>query len=113
MPLSRRRTVTAFAALSALLAGGVAAHAKLKRYYDGPVSDHFDGTYFIDPNGAKPKSFADILRWWTSSNGKAKWPEWAPGFSDTPPQRVTEGLRISWTTRLRIPGSLSRRAHAS
>ena len=95
MPLSRRRTVTAFAAVSALLAGGVAARAKFKRYYDGPVSDHFDGTTFIDPNGTKPKGLTDILRWW-ASNGAAKWPDRAPGFTDTPPQRVTEGLRISY-----------------
>jgi L-ascorbate metabolism protein UlaG (beta-lactamase superfamily) len=95
MSLSRRRTVTAFAAVSALVAGGMAARAKLKRYYDGPVSDHFDGTTFVDPNGAKPKGIADILRWW-ASNGRAKWPDRAPGFSDTPPQRVTEGLRVSF-----------------
>lgn len=95
MPFSRRRTVTAFATVSALLAGGVAARAKLQRYYDGPVSDHFDGTYFVDPNGMPPKKFTDILRWW-ASNGRAKWPARAPAFSDAPPQRVTEGLRISY-----------------
>jgi L-ascorbate metabolism protein UlaG (beta-lactamase superfamily) len=96
MPLTRRRIVAAFAAVSALLAGGVAARARLQRYYDGPVSDHFDGTYFVDPGGAKPKSLPDLLRWW-ASGGKAKWPDWAPSpHSDTPPARVTEGLRISY-----------------
>ena len=58
--MSRRRTVTAFAAVSALFAGGVAARARFQRYYDGPVSDHFDGTFFVDPNGMPPKKFTDL-----------------------------------------------------
>ena len=28
------------------------------RYYDGPVSDHFDGTRFFDPHSSPPKSLA-------------------------------------------------------
>ncbi len=96
MPLSRRRIFTALTALAALATGGVAARAKLTRYYDGPVSDHFDGTYFIDPNGAKPKGIPDLIRWW-ASGAKTKWPESAPsGVSDTPPERVRDGLRISY-----------------
>jgi L-ascorbate metabolism protein UlaG (beta-lactamase superfamily) len=95
MPLSRRRIVAALAAVSALATGGIAARAKLQRYYDGPVSDHFDGTYFVDPNGAAPKKLPDLLRWWASSS-KAKWPDWAPGDTDTPPGSVTDSLRVSY-----------------
>ena len=31
--------------------------------YDGPVSDHFDGLHFFDPDGAPPKSLGEVLRW--------------------------------------------------
>ena len=31
--------------------------------YDGPVSDHFDGTHFFDPDGVPPKSLGEVLRW--------------------------------------------------
>ena len=31
--------------------------------YDGPVSDHFDGTRFFDPDGVPPKSLGEVLRW--------------------------------------------------
>ena len=31
--------------------------------YDGPVSDHFDGLHFFDPDGSPPKSLGEVLRW--------------------------------------------------
>ena len=31
--------------------------------YDGPVSDHFDGLQFFDPDGSPPKSLSQVLRW--------------------------------------------------
>jgi hypothetical protein len=31
--------------------------------YDGPISDHFDGTHFFDPDGAPPKTLGQVLRW--------------------------------------------------
>ena len=94
--MSRRRIFAALAAVSAVAAGGTAARARFSRYYDGPVSDHFDGTYFVDPGGAEPKRLPDLLRWW-ASGAKSKWPKWAPsGYTDAPPQRVTEGLRVSY-----------------
>jgi L-ascorbate metabolism protein UlaG (beta-lactamase superfamily) len=96
MKLTRRHAFTAVAAFGALVAGGVTARAKAHRYYEGPVSDHFDGTYFVDPDGMPPKSFPDLVRWWFS-NGKSPWPARAPSrFTDTPPPRVTQGLRISY-----------------
>jgi L-ascorbate metabolism protein UlaG (beta-lactamase superfamily) len=97
MKLSRRRIVTALAALSAAGVGGLAARAALARYYDGPVSDHFDGVRFNDPDGVPPKSFADMLRWWRA-NGKAAWPAWAPSpHADRPPARVAgSAWRISY-----------------
>jgi uncharacterized membrane protein (UPF0127 family) len=34
------------------------------RYYDGPVSDHFDGTRFFDPHSSPPKNLATLMRWY-------------------------------------------------
>jgi hypothetical protein len=47
------------------------------RYYNGPVSDHFDGVRFFDPAGALPRGRADLLRWMIKSRWRgtrAKWP---------------------------------------
>jgi len=71
----------------------------MSRYYQGPVSDHFDGERFFDPHGAPPRSRRDLLRWHMERRAsRAKWPAWAPSpFADRPPARV-EGaaLRISY-----------------
>ena len=58
--------------------------------YDGPVSDHFDGTHFFDPDGSPPKTLGEVLRWqFGGDRQRAGWPEWAPSpYADTPPPRV-------------------------
>jgi L-ascorbate metabolism protein UlaG (beta-lactamase superfamily) len=64
----------------------------MAHYYNGPVSDHFDGERFFDPLGVAPRSRQDLLRWlvdryWRGT--KAKWPAFAPSpFSDRPPPRL-------------------------
>jgi L-ascorbate metabolism protein UlaG (beta-lactamase superfamily) len=64
----------------------------MSRYYHGPISDHFDGERFFDPNGAPLRSRRDLRRWmleryWRGS--KARWPAWAPSpYADRPPPRV-------------------------
>src|ERR1700748_1927758 len=71
--------------------------ARRERYYDGPVSDHFDGEIFFDPHGMRPKRFRDLLRCRLSGNG-VPWPAWVPSpHADHPPARV-EGrdLRVSF-----------------
>ena len=73
----------------------------MSRYYHGPVSDHFDGERFFNPQRTPPRSRRDLLRWnierrWRGT--KAKWPAWAPSpYADRPPARV-EGaaLRTSY-----------------
>ena len=55
---SRRRLLAGFAAIGAV-AGVFGLRPPSARYYDGPVSDHFDGTRFFDPHGSPPKSLAD------------------------------------------------------
>jgi L-ascorbate metabolism protein UlaG (beta-lactamase superfamily) len=65
--------------------------------YDGPVSDHFDGTRFFDPDGA-PLRLSEMLRWqFDRGRERRKWPEWAPSpYSDTPPPSVASGVRFSF-----------------
>lgn len=59
--------------------------------YDGPVSDHFDGTRFFDPDGVPPKSLSEVLRWqFGSGRQRATWPDWVENdHADTPPPAVT------------------------
>jgi L-ascorbate metabolism protein UlaG (beta-lactamase superfamily) len=67
--------------------------------YSGPVTDHFDGQHFHDPDGAPPKSLSDVLRWQFGRERKrATWPAWAPSpYADTPPARVNGGkARLSF-----------------
>jgi len=73
----------------------------MSRYYNGPISDHFDGERFFDPNAAAPKGRPDLLRWMRDRHfrgTRAKWPAWAPSpYADRPPERITgAGWRISY-----------------
>ena len=69
-----------------------------------PISDHFDGRQFFDPDGAPPKSLRQVLRWQFSRDRRRQpWPKWVPSpHADTPPARV-EGGR----TRLSFVGHAS------
>jgi L-ascorbate metabolism protein UlaG (beta-lactamase superfamily) len=97
MTPTRRGLFLSLGGLAALAGAGATGRAALTRYYDGPISDHFDGTYFIDPRGAQPKSIVDLVRWWGSRSGE-RWPEWAPSpYRDRPPPRIDgKTLRISY-----------------
>lgn len=90
--LPSRRTL--FAGLTALVAGALPkrAFAATNSYYQGPISDHFDGTCFFNP-GSKDKDngLLDVLRWQLGSRA-TPWPDTLPGVvADRPPARVAEG----------------------
>ncbi|MCX8999311.1 MBL fold metallo-hydrolase [Rhizobiaceae bacterium BDR2-2] len=93
-----RRTFFTRAGIAALLAtaGGLAAskaHAR-NRYYDGPVSDHFDGRHFFNPGGEPPNTFADLMRW-RFSGGRVEWPQhWPSPFPPARPDQRIEGRRL-------------------
>jgi L-ascorbate metabolism protein UlaG (beta-lactamase superfamily) len=97
MTFSRRRLFTALAGLSFVGLAGVEARSAIGRYYDGLVSDHFDGVRFFDPDGVAPKKFRDVARW-IIGGGRAEWPAWAPSpYADRPPGRVDgSALRVSF-----------------
>jgi L-ascorbate metabolism protein UlaG (beta-lactamase superfamily) len=97
MRFTRRRLFAGAATVSAAALAGIGVRAAAARYYDGPVSDHFDGRFFFDPHGVPPKTLGDLVRWWTGG-GRAKWPERVENaHTDLPPARVDGArLRISF-----------------
>lgn len=97
MPISRRRLFAGLGAAATAVGGLFPFRAATSRYYDGPVSDHFDGRFFFDTHGMTPKSLPEVARWWLAG-GKAEWPDHVPNTrDDTPPQRV-EGARLRIAT---------------
>src|SRR5437016_4663199 len=97
MKITRRRVLGLLAGSAAAI-GVPSAWLSRMKTYSGPVSDHFDGLYFFDPDGSPPKTLAQVLRWqFGRSRERAVWPEWAPSpYADTPPRRV-EGGRVRFS----------------
>jgi L-ascorbate metabolism protein UlaG (beta-lactamase superfamily) len=103
LPTSAHMTLTRRKLLASL--GGLAAAAGFSAFwtsrmtnYDGPVSDHFDGRIFFDPDGVAPKTLGEVLRWQFGGGRDRKvWPDWvANAFADTPPARVENGVRFCY-----------------
>lgn len=98
--MNRRRflkTGAAVAGVTSLLGVGHALARSGNRYYQGPVSDHFDGTRFFNPNGAEPSGMTDFLRW-QFGGGKSDWPDAWPdtAIKAVPDQRVSGStLRVT------------------
>ena len=66
-------------------------------YYQGPKSDHFNGTRFFNPGGVKPGGFRDLLRWQLLDRAKP-WPAEVPSpfIGQAPAQRIErDGLRVT------------------
>ena len=55
MLITRRRAFGLLAGAAAAV-GVPSIWISNMKTYDGPVSDHFDGTRFFDPDGVPPKS---------------------------------------------------------
>lgn len=63
------------------------------RYYQGPVSDHFDGETFFNPGGIPPRGLGDLLRWQFGGN-RAEWPGGLAVTQSVPEPRVAD-LRVT------------------
>lgn len=66
-------------------------------YYQGPATDHFDGTYFFNPGGIPPLGLPDLLRW-QFGGGKIAWPKTvtSPFKPAKPARRVDRGdIRVT------------------
>jgi L-ascorbate metabolism protein UlaG (beta-lactamase superfamily) len=89
MPITRRRVLGMLTGLGAAIGVPSVWMSRIKTY-DGPVSDHFDGLQFFDPDGVPPKPLSQVLRWqFGSGRVRADWPDWMPSpHADTPPPRV-------------------------
>lgn len=73
------------------------------RYYQGPITDHFDGTQFYNPGKPLNKGMLEVLKWqWTRT--PQPWPEYADLPSlDQPPQRVRGNqLRVSFVGHVTV-----------
>src|SRR5918993_5348326 len=93
-----RRNLLKALSLPALAAAGtfgwITAARASNPYYDGPVSDHFDGVRFFSPGQPQDKGLTELLRW-QLGGGRKDWPEGFPSpFRDKPPASV-EGLRVA------------------
>ena len=67
-------------------------------YYEGPVSDHFDGAHFFNPDRPSPGRVDPrrLLNRWVSSE-RAVWPESVPVRPTVPPRRVAgEEMLVTW-----------------
>jgi len=66
-----------------------------KRYYQGPVSDHFDGKRFFYPNAPK-HGFKQLFKWRTTRQ-PTPWPEFVPVAQVKPSALVDDKeLRITY-----------------
>jgi len=68
------------------------------RYYRGPVSGHFDGEHFFNPDGADdalspPGGTGTLLRYVTARDNRPVWPDRVAVTPTKPPARV-EGERM-------------------
>jgi L-ascorbate metabolism protein UlaG (beta-lactamase superfamily) len=97
MKLDRRRFLTITSAAGLIGGAGLYAYADQARYYEGPLSDHFDGLRFFEPGWVSRRGRLDFLRW-QFTRKRGEWPEQAPSpFTDRPPRRVDgNNLRISF-----------------
>ena len=67
-------------------------------YYQGPVSDHFDGRHFFNPGQPAPTRIDPrryLNRW--ASGERAAWPDAVPVHQTVPPSRVDDrDMRVTW-----------------
>ncbi len=98
--LTRRRLAALLASVPVMgslpwLAGCVGGGATDRL---GPVTDHFDGTRFLNPGGDGPRSLLQLARWQLTER-REDWPDaWPSPFPpDRPPRRVEgRALRVSF-----------------
>jgi L-ascorbate metabolism protein UlaG (beta-lactamase superfamily) len=81
------------------MSGSSGRERKSNPYYQGPTSDHFDGSYFFNPGGVEPGGLRALLKWQFGGGGsRSRWP--TAVVSPFPPARPAvrvdgEGLRVT------------------
>jgi len=67
-------------------------------YYSGPISDHFDGSTFFNPEGVPPRSFRDLVKWQLGGGTRARWPvSWPSPFEPVRPEERLGGKHLRVT----------------
>lgn len=67
-------------------------------YYQGPKSDHFNGTRFFNPDGIPPGTLRDLIKWKWGGDKPAVWPKSFPSTfaGNKPVERIDgAGLRVT------------------
>nr|BDD45278.1 membrane protein [bacterium] len=65
-------------------------------YYEGGVSNHFDGERFYNPGYSHKHGLLDLLKWKLTSD-KKPWSDIKPSKHDTPPEKVEDSnIRVSY-----------------
>ena len=72
---------------------------RINPYYQGPKSDHFNGTRFFNPDGISPGTLRDFAKWkWSGQDKASPWPKSYPSrFAGVrPDERIHgAGLRVT------------------
>jgi L-ascorbate metabolism protein UlaG (beta-lactamase superfamily) len=94
-----RRNLLGLLATLPFLGGsvGAARASSGSFYYNGPISDHFDGQRFFNPGSeAGPRGFGDFLRW-KIGEPRTPWPDEFPSpYRDEPPLQLDpRSLRVA------------------
>ncbi len=66
--------------------------------YQGPESDHFNGTTFENPGNVPTKDFFDVMKWYFQRD-QGEWnevPEEEITFAERPDDNVISGLKITY-----------------
>jgi L-ascorbate metabolism protein UlaG (beta-lactamase superfamily) len=67
-------------------------------YYQGPKSDHFNGTRFFNPGGIPPGTLRDLIKWKWGGEKPALWPKSFPSaFAGNKPVERVEGAGLRVT----------------
>jgi L-ascorbate metabolism protein UlaG (beta-lactamase superfamily) len=64
--------------------------------YDGPPSDHFDGTRFFNPGGPPGHGLKDFLRWQRTKERKI-WPAWVENRARPAPAAALDPRQLALT----------------
>jgi L-ascorbate metabolism protein UlaG (beta-lactamase superfamily) len=98
-PPARRHLLKMLGAIATMGAGGWAllSGPRSNAYYQGPISNHFDGQRFFNPGRTGPKGTAAFLKWQLGERGQG-WPASfaSPFAQDQPPAHYNgQGARIT------------------
>jgi L-ascorbate metabolism protein UlaG (beta-lactamase superfamily) len=64
--------------------------------YKGPVSDHFDGKRFINPEGVQAKGLSDVIKWATNRKRGTWNSDLTERYGPRPLERETEHIRVTF-----------------